>query len=286
VLAIDLDVRERSDAEAYAAMASVAHLECERVLVKIDSTLRGPVRGLIAGALDKFGRERAVMAPAFPEQGRVVRNGRLYVHGTQEASVREVIGDDPRLVIHDADSPEDLQRLILQTQPEWLLVGSAGLARQLAHRSSLLPRHPPLLGAVLSRGEGVLVVAGSPTAITRAQLARLRGLSEVVVLATPPTDTRDSGEAAEALADAVIAWARSNTPLAVVLTGGATARAVIHRLGTTCLWIQGELQPGIPVGALQDGLWHGITVVTKAGGFGTPETLLDLVRALGVTSSR
>ena len=37
-------------------------------------------------------------------------------------------------------------------------------------------------------------------------------------------------------------------------------------------------------GALEDGVWHAITVVTKAGGFGTPETLLDVVRGLGVSS--
>ena len=35
---------------------------------------------------------------------------------------------------------------------------------------------------------------------------------------------------------------------------------------------------------LHGGLWDGVRVVTKAGGFGTPETLLDVVRALGVSS--
>ena len=80
------------------------------------------------------------------------------------------------------------------------------------------------------------------------------------------------------------AWARDHTPRAVLLTGGATAREVSHRLGATSLRLLGELQPGVPVGTLEDGLWHGITVVTKAGGFGTPETLLDVVRGLGVSS--
>jgi uncharacterized protein YgbK (DUF1537 family) len=32
------------------------------------------------------------------------------------------------------------------------------------------------------------------------------------------------------------------------------------------------------------GIWDGLTVVTKAGGFGTPETLLDVAHALGVRS--
>jgi uncharacterized protein YgbK (DUF1537 family) len=50
------------------------------------------------------------------------------------------------------------------------------------------------------------------------------------------------------------------------------------------LHLRGEIEPGIPVGTLEDGAWHGITVVTKAGGFGAPETLLDVLRALGVSS--
>jgi uncharacterized protein YgbK (DUF1537 family) len=132
----------------------------------------------------------------------------------------------------------------------------------------------------------VLVVAGSPTSVTRAQLRSLHGLDDVVVLATPEADRRDAGEAAAALADRALHWARSHHPRAVVLTGGATARAVGHRIGATSLRILGELEPGIPVGSFADGLWQGVPVVTKAGGFGTPETLLDVVRVLGVSSDR
>ena len=280
VLALDLDVRERSNRDAADAILAAAHLRPERVLVKIDSTLRGPVRGLVGGALHAFACEQAVVAPAFPEQGRIVRDGSLYVHGQHGPTVREVIGDDGRCVIHDAESPADLRRLAEEAHahPRWLLVGSAGLARQLAppHES---PTPQP-------NGDGpVLLVAGSPAPVTRAQLVPLTDVNDLVILATPPTDARDSGEAASALADQVALWAMRHRPKAVVLTGGATARAVIHGLGTTHLSIHGELQPGIPFGALQDGLWHGVTVVTKAGGFGTPSTLLDVVRELGVTST-
>jgi uncharacterized protein YgbK (DUF1537 family) len=74
------------------------------------------------------------------------------------------------------------------------------------------------------------------------------------------------------------------TPGALVVTGGATARFVCERLGAYGVRLQGEVEPGVPQGILQGGLWHGLRVVTKAGGFGTPETLLDVVRALGVSS--
>ena len=98
--------------------------------------------------------------------------------------------------------------------------------------------------------------------------------------------TRDDGQAAAALAHEVAEWARQHTPRAVVLTGGATARAVIHCQGATSLRILGEIEPGIPVGQLEDGIWHGMPVVTKAGGFGNPDTLLDVVHALGVSSKQ
>jgi uncharacterized protein YgbK (DUF1537 family) len=297
VLAIDLDVRDRSDAAARHALLSAAHLgHAERVFVKIDSTLRGPLTGLIYGALDAFAREYAVVAPAFPEQGRHLRDGRLYVHGEPGASLRDVFGatdatvirasalsreglSASRCLIIDAETSSDLRSVAeaVAEHPDWLLVGSAGLARQLA------PPHQRA-SAPATRGD-VLVVAGSPTVVTREQLQRLDGLRNVTLLTTPPTDERDAGEAAAALADTVLSWSERHAPGAVVLTGGATARAVSHRLGATSLRLLGELEPGVPIGQLQAGIWHGVTVVTKAGGFGTRDTLLDVVRALGVSSA-
>jgi len=270
---VDLDVRESSETIAVATLASAAHLgSADRVFLKVDSTLRGPIRGLISGALDTFGRSMAVVAPAFPEQGRTYVDGRLHLDGRPGVSLRDVLAGEGRCRIVD-----DL-RDAAAAQKDWLLVGSAGLARQLA---------PPHQRAhVAASGDGpVLVVAGSPTAVTRTHLTHLKGLGEVVVLATGPMETRDSGEAAASLAHRVAGWAQEHTPRAVVLTGGATARAVIHRLGATSLRISGEVEPGIPVGQFEDGIWHGMTVVTKAGGFGHPETLLDVVHTLGVSSN-
>jgi uncharacterized protein YgbK (DUF1537 family) len=79
-------------------------------------------------------------------------------------------------------------------------------------------------------------------------------------------------------------WAADFVPGALILTGGATARCVCERLGVAGVRLKGEFQPGVPHGVLHGGLWDGTRVVTKAGGFGTPETLLDVVRLLGVSS--
>jgi uncharacterized protein YgbK (DUF1537 family) len=289
VLSVDLDLRERSNAEAARAVAeaiaplaqhTVAADDVElRVFLKIDSTLRGPIAGLIDGALRASGRSLAVVAPAFPEQGRQIRDGYLVVNGQPGPSLVDLL-DHLDVTVVDAEDTAALANVARSaaSHPEWLLVGSAGLARQLA------PPHAPTRPVADGPGP-LLIVAGSPTPVTRAQLDHVPALDEVVVLATPPSDTRDAGEAAAGLAVGVEAWARDNTPRAVVLTGGATAREVSRRLGATSLRLRGELQPGIPVGTLEDGRWHGITVVTKAGGFGTPRTLLDVVHALGVSSA-
>jgi uncharacterized protein YgbK (DUF1537 family) len=284
VLALDLDVRERSDADAARAISRAigmlgGHQADVQVFVKIDSTLRGPIAGLVAGALQASGRSLAVVAPAFPEQGRHIRGGRLVVDGQVGPSLVERLGHLETRVV-DAEDATPLAEVAREASAhlEWLLVGSAGLARHLAP--------PHTTASISSTGDGpVLLVAGSPTAVTRAQLDRVPRSQQVVVLATPPTDTRDTGQAAAALAGAVMEWARGHTPRACILTGGATARAVSHRLASTSLRLRGEVEPGIPVGTLDDGVWRGITVITKAGGFGTPDTLLDVVRALGVSSA-
>ena len=311
VLALDLDQRARHLDEAYAAVrAAITALPRCRVYVKIDSTLRGPIAGLIRGALEATGSQITVIAPAFPEQGRVLRHGRLLRQG-QDApegpGLGELLGLEgtalvgspvthtaheleraidvahsrgARQVVVDIEDGEGLAVLadVSQRHHEWLLVGSAGLARRLAPAAPT-PR-------VTQRREPLLVVAGTPAAATHAQLQRLSGVPNVTVLRTEPADERDQGEAANTLADGVSRFADTNTPAAVVLTGGATARAVCDRLGATAIRIEGEISPGIPIGLLEGGRWHGVTVVTKAGGFGGADTLLDVARTLGVSSSQ
>lgn len=280
VLAVDLDVREYPPTEAHAAVEAAARTlspAADVVFVKIDSTLRGPIDALVAGALSGTHKPLAMVAPAFPEQGRLLVGGRLVVDGRVGPSLAR----GPSMRVVDAESVDDLRRLVADARahPEWLLVGSAGLARQLAAGAPPAPRAP----CAPSPGP-LLIVAGTPATATREQLKRLEGLEaadeDLVVMNTPHTTERDQGEAAAALADAVAAWAERSMPRAVVLTGGATARAVCTRLGVGALAVRGEFAPGIPFGTLEDGVWHGVTVVTKAGGFGAPETLVEVVRAL------
>jgi D-threonate/D-erythronate kinase len=334
VLAVDLNLRERSDTDACSeTQAAARRLRADepgaRLFLKIDSTLRGPLAGAIDGALRGSGKDLAVISPAFPEQGRLLQAGRLVIDGQVGRSLTQALGlegtalldarlanssDDvaravehahmrgARRVVVDADGAATLVHVAeaWRSHPEWLVVGSAGLARRLV--SVATSREPPQPGAA---PEGaVLVVAGSPAPATRVQLDKLRHLGPVVVadpyaavpahpagqhrllvLCTTLTRQRDEGECAQALATTVSEWAPRVRPSAVILAGGATARLVCERLGARGVCLSGELEPGIPIGHLVGGVWDNLTLVTKAGGFGTPNTLLDAARALGVSST-
>ena len=62
------------------------------------------------------------------------------------------------------------------------------------------------------------------------------------------------------------------------MTGGATAVGVARRLGATGIELEGEVEAGVPVGALIGP--NPYPVVTKAGGFGGPDTLVGALQAL------
>jgi D-threonate/D-erythronate kinase len=305
VLAVDLDVRERSNEDArQAAAAAVRQLPAQRLYMKIDSTLRGPIAGLLDGAL---GSGVAVIAPAFPEQGRLFQDGRLngsgpsvvealgFEHTALLSAVAARSSDDvadaveharmrgARRVVVDTDGPDCLASIAeaWQRHADWVLVGSAGLARAVAGAAPV-----PAMDAE-SAGP-VLVVAASPAAATHEQLRRMNavGASEVIVLQSEQSHERDQGEVAARIANQACETARALRPRALVLTGGATARAVCLGLGVSGLALDGELQPGVAVGRLVGGELDGTRVVTKAGGFGGPSTLVDVVTALGVSSAR
>ncbi|MCZ8519548.1 MULTISPECIES: four-carbon acid sugar kinase family protein [Paenibacillus] len=118
-------------------------------------------------------------------------------------------------------------------------------------------------------GEGhhaVLFSAADPEEIRRTQEAgRCGGM-----------DDRAAGAAiAEAIGEAAARVAGLVRVGRLILTGGDTARHVSTSLGASEIQLLGEVESGVPIGLLRTG--HPLTVVTKAGGFGTDGVL---VRAL------
>lgn len=66
----------------------------------------------------------------------------------------------------------------------------------------------------------------------------------------------------------------------LVLTGGDTALHVLNSLKAKGIDLEEEILPGIPLGFLVGGKANNIPVITKAGGFGTPTALLEVIQHL------
>jgi uncharacterized protein YgbK (DUF1537 family) len=72
--------------------------------------------------------------------------------------------------------------------------------------------------------------------------------------------------------------ARSLPGLGLVLSGGDTARELATALAAPAIRAVGTLEPGIPLGVLTGPHRH--PVVSKAGGFGGPDSLITAVTAV------
>ena len=75
---------------------------------KIDSTLRGNLGSEIDAVYDIYRPDFVVIAPAYPEAGRLVREGRLYVHGTPLHETE--FASDPKTPITESYIPELLRQ--------------------------------------------------------------------------------------------------------------------------------------------------------------------------------
>jgi uncharacterized protein YgbK (DUF1537 family) len=278
-------------------IASAADRE-SMVFKKIDSTLRGNIAPELRALLDEMPHvSMVVVAPAFPEQGRTVVNGRLYVRGEETsmslAGIGDVIrgaADRPRsLVLGDATEQSDLEGLVEGmggADATTLWVGSSGLARALAGT-------PPAKIEAATLEKPMLIVVGSFSPVARRQVeafahgnassvvapakARQAMAAQGVALVHLPFEAspQASREKIAALAGSVRDAAAACATL--VMTGGDTARAMLDVLGVEELFIEGELEPGIAVSAPVEP--HGFRAVLKAGAFGDDETLSRIASA-------
>ena len=284
VVAIDLDTRMLSEDAACAkveqAFSSRRAREAGILFKKIDSTLRGHVVPELRAARKALGRKRPILfAPAFPVQGRTVRNGHVHVNGKplRGGNLGGLL-DGEDVSVCDAKTDSDLRAIArkgLAVSPQPLFVGSAGLAHALA---AALPRRRKARPARLPRGP-IAVVVGSAARVSVRQAKRLAPIAKREGVALYQLDwTRAPTEADGALVDAFgrIA-ARHPDCAAYVLTGGETARAVLGARGVRAIRLLGEVEPGVPFGV---SIPAGLAVCTKAGGFGGPDTLVHCVARL------
>jgi uncharacterized protein YgbK (DUF1537 family) len=104
--------------------------------------------------------------------------------------------------------------------------------------------------------------------------------AHVAVLATPSGEITTSSDAAAELAARVSAALADPTSGALIIVGGDGAAAILARLSTDCILIDGALEVGCPTGIVVGGTADGLRLVTKSGGFGIPDTLATIIARL------
>lgn len=276
VLALDTGTRDRGEEEAAAALrAALSHVAPgDELVVKIDSRLRGHVARTVATLRDALPERDVVVAPAFPAVGRfqtaaaiAAALAPLEIRPGETPGVRA--GEAPAPVaVFAARTDAELDALVAARAglpTAW--VGTGGITRALARRESGLPPAAPRL-----RGP-FLAVIGSTADVARAQVAALAAHGAVV--AGPADDLAARENLIVTSPDhPALAEAAARASL-LLLSGGATARAVLQRCGVTELDVVAELEPGVV--ALRAAQLDA-AIVTKSGSFGDAGTW---VRILG-----
>jgi len=215
-----------------------------------------------------------------------------------------------RFVVIDAEAERDL--LAAAGLPVKVFCGSAGLAAELPEGLGLRAPRPTLTVCGSTRSSSRAQVSSLVNRLGVAQInldaLRLLGrgdavgealkgaeaalaVGESVALVSAPDpegveETRRLGERlglkdaeariVDALAEVTVKLLEEHRISGMVLTGGATALAVCRGLGAESMEITGEVQPGVPVVTLP----NGVRAVTKAGGFGSGDALIEAVKYL------
>lgn len=150
VLVLDTDSRSLDAESAYQRSAEASRCAqasgADVVFKKIDSTMRGNLGSEIDAVYDTFRPDFVVIAPAYPETGRLVREGRLYVHGKPLHETE--FANDPKTPVTESYIPDLLRR---QTKQPIEVIPSAILAGG----SSVLEL---VLQSCMSRGISYLLI--------------------------------------------------------------------------------------------------------------------------------
>jgi uncharacterized protein YgbK (DUF1537 family) len=291
VLSINVETREIGAHAAQAAMRVVLEALPADVLLfkKIDSRLKGH----IAAELDVLTFTKALVAPAIPDFGRLVTSGHVCGFGVDvPIAVRDRLGRHAAdALIPDTASPEDLSLQLDRALEDGcdLLVGARGLADALARR---MTGNAPLRPVEVPAGAALFVI-GSRDPITLAQIALLRQEHGPAYHPAPNGQLSQEGgdDATITLVQAVSGDVEMASPdvarhlaesifpglvqpaMTLILSGGATAEAVLERMDIRRFQLLGECMPGLGIAFA-----NGHCIIAKSGGFGPPDTLSAIAR--------
>jgi uncharacterized protein YgbK (DUF1537 family) len=190
------------------------------------------------------------------------------------------------LWICDAVTPQDLNNLVEAAAGLGLRLlwsGSAGLAAAVAQHLAAGCSGRAVQPVLPVRPGRTLVVCGTDHPVTLAQMQQLAASAVEVSMDAAVVPEFACGflqmDWSRVTEDALRGfWHRLHNadqpPItSLLLTGGDTAAFVLEALHAVALKIGGQVEQGIPWSLVQGGLADGVLVITKSGGFGTPESL-------------
>jgi uncharacterized protein YgbK (DUF1537 family) len=304
VIAINLDSRNMEPSTASAvtkrAWSCIAPWQPELLFKKVDSRMKGNVVAELQAITKVSERARALVAPAIPLIGRLTHRGKVTGFGVDHPiPICGLPGWLPEWEVPDCLTSEALGAIakrVLASRKNAIAVGASGLAEALAEiLSASEVDHPGHLIAVPPDGRRMVMAIGSRDPITLNQIATLahsevpfvtttcgEGLyrpnphTDLIVL-RPPTTALDPDTVARELADCALKVARQESISTVLLSGGDTAAAFVSLAGIDHLTPLGALAQGMPVSR---GHAKGteFTLITKSGGFGGPDALVEAFR--------
>lgn len=293
--AIDAGTREADAVSAFTIVSQLAPRlsEADIAFKKIDSMLRGHIATELAACMRHF--DHCVLAPAFPAQSRITRNGRQMLHDRHidvdlptELRARGI--DIPLL---DAATDADLDAIVAthrSLRGRILWCGTAGLAGALVGCRSAshpdLPRpilalvgsnHPVAAGQFAAVGPCLQYLTDGEAAGEHVLLRQLLESGAATACVSLSSGLSRRAAACRIAARFSAAMAAIPQPGTLFVAGGETLRGVCGSLGVERLVVDGELEAGVPTSILHGGVWDGQRVVSKSGAFGDSHFLARLL---------
>jgi len=234
---------------------------------------------------------------------------------------RQIFNNKHRVIVIDAVEQVHLKYIaeaLAMGSSSWLPCGSAGLAIELPLAFGYKQRETEPVEPMVS-GKPVLIVAGSRHEATVRQIkmaeARLDlslisvesgefvhrqgrlarqgqlvkevgkflncGRNVIITSAFSQYMPVLKGTVARILAEIAVGAVRQWEVAGLILTGGDVARETCEALNVNGIRILRELEPGVIAGEMMGGIKEGLKVITKAGGFGSDEAIVDAICYLG-----
>lgn len=296
----DLSVHDATARVALICRALAGDLAPDSVfwLKKVDSVLRGHPFAETAQMMETLGLRRCVFAPAFPEMGRITRNGHQFMQGpggwtpTPASDIAAGFGSleqhraqasDPfDIAIIDAEDQQHLSAAVEKQSGDTgvLWAGARGLAEALAGR-----------GVALGKPDFGVVIVGTTHPATRAQIAAcgdrvthppawgpIGRSNGQTVLIDPVPQSPDAFATRHALRDTLRRLdADELRGRGILVVGGDSLTIALELMEGLHLECRGEIGAGLPSATICGGPFEGCTLVSKSGGFGPPHLLRDLL---------